>query len=308
MDSFWITILVMFFVILLASYIKSMTRDRCLKDFDGSMCIGVFKNGDSVWGILDVKPTGSVLRYPKPHDNIDHFELSFIIYRNEYQTLKGIFRPVEDMNKVERMRRNVQSIALKSGFFRKLRKGFRNFFAASRDAMIETIGTLTGRLYSKSSVISKNKKHLKDIEKGVIEFVGYSYDPILENLVGKKVVYEIQEGDDWVEYVGILKNYSKDFLEIFSTRFPVEIRFKIKETGQTVEHFKMRFSRTGGTLRIRNGRSTPVKVGDELFVEPGDEVMVTVPMEGEIEVRIVLLEEVDAVFPRSVAIVRHGAE
>ncbi len=308
MDSFWITVLVMFFIVLLASYIKSMSRDRCLKDFDGSLCISVFKNGDSVWGILDVKPTGSILRYPKPHDNIDHFETSFIIYRNEYQTLKGVFRPVEDMNKVERMKRNIQSITLKSGFFNNLRKGFRNFFAAARDAIVETLGTLTGKLYSKSSVISKNKKHLENIEKGVVEFVGYSYDPILESLVGKKVVYEILEGEKWVEYVGILKNYSKDFLEIFSTRYPVEMRFKIKETGQTVEHFKMRFSRTAGTLKIRNDRSSPVKVGDELVVEPGDEVMVTVPMEGEIEVRIVLFEEVDVVFPRSVAIVRHSAE
>ncbi len=308
MDSFWITVLVMFVIVLIASYVKGMTRDRCLKDFDGYFCIFKFKNGDSVWGMLDVKSTGSVLRYKKPHDNIDHFETSFIVYRNEYPTLLGIFRPIEEMNKIERMRREIQSAAVKVGFFSSIRKWFRKVFSVSRDAIVETLGTLTGKFYSKSSIISKNKKYVQEVEKGIVEFVGYSYDPILEEFIGKKVVYEIQIGDEWKEFVGVLRNYSKDFLEIFSTRFPVEVRFKIKETGQTEEFFKIRFSRTAGNLKIKNTRSSPVKVGDELIVEPGDEVMVTVPMEGEVEVRIVLFEEFDAIFPRSIALIRHSAE
>ena len=229
MDTFAITIAVIFVATLIISYFKSSSKDPCLKDFDDFPILVEFKNGRTVWGKMRLEATGMWLEYEKPHDNVTHKESGFLLYKKEFPTMFGVFRLVEDLPSSDRRRRDTRLVIENQKFLLFLRRKIRNFFAAVRDAFVETISLLIGRYGTKSSIISQNKKYVKGIGESVVDYIGNSYDPILEKLLGRRIVYEVQEGEKWREYVGTLKNYTKDFIEIVSSKFPVRLNLKMKK-------------------------------------------------------------------------------
>ncbi|MBN1127167.1 MAG: hypothetical protein JXA82_19345 [Sedimentisphaerales bacterium] len=44
----------------------------------------------------------------------------------------------------------------------------------------------------------------------------------MERHIGQKVVIEILEKDTWIEYVGVLKDYTSDFIEILDVNYSVK--------------------------------------------------------------------------------------
>ena len=309
MDTFAITIAVIFIATLIVSYFKATSKDACLKLFKKSMIVVKLKNGDTMWGRFFLESTGFLLVYEKPHDNVTHLETGFFIYKSEYPTLFGVFRPVSLMNEIElRERENLMKVYRK-GFFVWLRDKTRNFFSAVRDAIVQSFNLFLGRyLVPKSSVIASNKKYISSVGQSAVEFVGNAYDPLLERNIGKKVVYEVNIGDDWKEFVGVLMKYTKDFLAIFDTEFPLDVNLKIKGDGTEEEHFNVRFSRKGSKLEISNrrGDSIEIAVGEKTYkIDKGERKILEIPE--NVEFRMVLRETFDVVFPRSICIVRHTA-
>ena len=217
MDGFMLTILIIFVATLLTSYFKSASRDPVLKDFHGFPVIVFFKNGHTVWGKMNAKSTGFIIEYEKPFDNITHQESGFIIYRNEYPTIEKIVRVVDDLNDDDLTKRKIKSLSYKKSWLSYLRRGFRNFFAGVRDALVDTFGMFVGRMAPQSSVITKNQNYVKKVGESFVDYVNNSYEPVIEYLSGKRIVYETPNGDKWIEHTGITGKYSKDFLEILDS-------------------------------------------------------------------------------------------
>ena len=306
MDPFTITIIIIFSSTFVAGYLKSTLKDRCMKDFQRFPVIASMKNGKTIWGKFLLESTGFFLQYDSPHCNIDHEETGFIIYKPEYQTLSGIFRLVSDLSQEDRKRRGVKSLVFKQGWLFSIRKCIRNFFAAVRDAITDTFSLFLGKFAMRSSIISQNQVYMKKVGEGVFDYVGNSYDPVLERLVGSWVVVEIFRGGKWFEYLGILRNYTKDFVEVISIRIPLEIDFNIY--GDRMESFGFSFEYSGGLLRARNERSEEISVSfddsEKVCLESGKDLQLSFderPRKGT----IVINEELDAILPRSEAIVRH---
>ena len=53
--------------------------------------------------------------------------------------------------------------------------------------------------------------------------VGASFEPLLEKYIGHKVVLELIKGDKMLEYGGVLKEYTAEFVEI------MDVDYKEKE-------------------------------------------------------------------------------
>ena len=309
MDTFAITIAVIFVATLIVSYFKATSKDACLKLFKENMVVVKFKNGDTIWGRFFLESTGFLLVYEKPHDNITHFETGFLVYKSEYPTIFGILRPVSLMNEMEfRERENLMKLYKKS-FLIWLKDKVKNFFSAVRDAIVQSFNLFLGRyLIPKSSVVKANKKYISDVGKYAVEFVGNAYDPLLEKNIGKKIVYEINIENTWKEFVGILVKYSKDFLAIFDTEFPLEANLKIKGNEAEEEHFNVRFLRKGSKLEVINKRNDTVDIviGENTYkLDKGEKKILEVSKDEEF--KLIFRETFDVVFPRSVCIIRHTA-
>lgn len=52
--------------------------------------------------------------------------------------------------------------------------------------------------------------------------VATSYEPLLEKYIGHKVVLEIIKGDKIVEYPGVLKDYTADFIAILDANYQIK--------------------------------------------------------------------------------------
>jgi hypothetical protein len=49
--------------------------------------------------------------------------------------------------------------------------------------------------------------------------VGTSYEPLLEKRIGRKVVLELIKSDKVIEYPGVLKDYTSEFIEIMDVDY-----------------------------------------------------------------------------------------
>ncbi len=49
--------------------------------------------------------------------------------------------------------------------------------------------------------------------------IGASYEPLLEKYIGRKVVLEMIKGDNILEYGGVLKDYTGEFIEIMDVDY-----------------------------------------------------------------------------------------
>lgn len=311
MDPFLLTVSIIFFTTLVVSYLKSILSDRCLKDFEKYPVIVVLKNGKSIWGKIFIKSSGFLLKYDEPYDNVSHIEYGFIIYKNEFPTIFSIIRPLTILSAKERKRREIRKklVILKPLFW--LRKKIRNFFAAVRDAFVDTLSMFIGKVSSKSSLISQNQNYVKTLGSSIIDYIGNSYDPILENLIGKKIVFEILENNEWKEYVGTLKNYSKDFLEIFETEFPLRVTIKIRNKCEKITFFGIEIQNKNNQITLQNNIQALVKIyvgSSNYILKFGEKITIEQEVQVPVEITLEFSEKSDLILPRSIAVVRHLAE
>ncbi|MDI3472152.1 MAG: hypothetical protein PWQ20_330 [Thermotogaceae bacterium] len=305
------TVLIIFLTTLIVSYLRSIMSDRCLKDFEKYPVIVVLKNGKSIWGRIFIKSSGFLLRYDEPYNNVSHIEYGFIVYKNEYPTIFSIVRllnilPEKELKKREKRKKFV---ILRPLIW--VRKKFRNFFAAVRDAFVDTFSMLLGKASAKSSLISQNKKYVETLGANIIDYIGNSYDPILENLIDRKIVFEIFEDNEWKEYTGILKNYSKDFLEIFEAEFPLKVAIKIRNKHEKIVFFGIEIQNENNQIILKNNIKNSVKtcIGSSNYIlEPGKEITIEQEIQVPIEITLEFLEKSDLILPRAIAVVRHLAE
>ncbi len=71
-----------------------------------------------------------------------------------------------------------------------------------------------------SKVLIAQQKQVTKVKTELVGYAGTDYDPILEKHISKQVVLEITTPSNAVEeHVGILKEYSSDFLEVMGLKY-----------------------------------------------------------------------------------------
>ena len=160
--------------------------------------------------------------------------------------------------------------------------------------------------------------YLKRFSSVVVGSVGSTYDPLLERLIGQKIVVELVEGEESHEHVGILKNYSADFYELLDVQYPQRQSVPLAENGEvSAKHLKV--STEEGVVRVTNERDQPLllqsmQIGEQeemlnVVVDGNDTVELNLEETGQpLSLTVKVVRELDMVVPRRRCIVRHRAE
>ncbi len=233
-----ITIFFIFIAALLGAYLRSKSRDNCLKDFHGYQVSVQPKNGEIFEGRLLVFSTGFEVVYPAQYDNPEgNTESSSLLYKNEYENIHSLLRHHDQLtpgNKKKRLRqvRQTYQPSLARWMWRRLRNAFNIF----RDAIAQSLEAVFGSAKKSSALMSSQGGQISGMGRGLIGHFGNAYDPILERLVGKWVLVEVNSEGGTIEYPGILKEYTKDFLEVLCVPLERECDLILPRTTSVVRH------------------------------------------------------------------------
>ncbi len=324
MDSaFLLAIVFIFLSAIVSLYFQNRSLDPCLKAFQDFHVTLEEKDGDVAWGRLRVYRTGIELIYRQPNvDRQGHLETSYIFYREQFPALYAVYRYPEDLSPEERARRDqeIRRLVRSTWRTRMLRK-LRNGLAMLKDAILQSIGVALGQARKAapgSLVLRNHERELKTISKEVIGHVGNAFEPILERYIGRRVVMEITREGVTRELVGILKNYSAEFLEVLdvagSARFEVPVYaagVRVPEVELTVNGNQIAVKNTGGkTVYIRGLKWDGGEHEVDVVVKPGRTADFGIAEAPPPDARVLVefAARYDLVVPRTHAIIRHAAD
>lgn len=246
-DTFLLTIIFIALTTVVAAFVKGKSKDRCLVDFSKKMVRIQIKGGKEVWGRLIVESTGLEFDYLNKHKDEDgHDEYSYILYKNEFPKIEAIVLYHDQLskeNKEERLKELKKTYH--PGFFRRARRRIRNFFSTVRDSILEVVNLFMGQAKKMSFAqtnLASQDKYLSKMKGELVGLAATAYEPLLEKHIGKKVVLELLRGDKAIEYVGILKDYTAEFIEV------IDIDYK-KEENQPPKKADFVIPRSLGVIR-----------------------------------------------------------
>jgi tetratricopeptide (TPR) repeat protein len=320
--SFIITLGVIVLTTLIGAWLRARHRDRCLTDFDGYHITVERKNNRVMWGDMRLQPTGFELVYRSDVQDEGHMETSYVYYKDEYGEIQAIYRYARDLTP-ELQARRARSVekSLHPGVLRRARRSLRNFLSTAADSFAEALTMTLGRVRRKGAALmtDTSQSYLRGISKDVIGYVGTSFDPLLEKFVGTRVVVEVVEDEEVHEHVGMLKEYSADFLEVLDVYYPLpqEVKLSGKTDYQIAD--KVTITLEDRQLRIHNLADQPqylerIEVGEQstelnAILTGGEEIIVQIAAEGqEIALHMRIASRLDMVVPRAHALIRHRAE
>lgn len=226
-DTFAVTIIAIAVSTMVAAFVRRIKCDKCLKDFGGEMITLEKTAGQVIWGRLRVENTGLELVYDSPHADADgHTETSYILYRNEYPVIQAFIRFHDKLDgpaKAKRLKQLEKTYhpALSS---RTRRKVF-NIFRTVRDSIAEVVNLLISQAKKASpagTVLSSQDKYVTQMKDNLMSTPQASYEPLLERYIGQKVVLEIVKQETILECVGILKDYTAEFIEIMDADYALK--------------------------------------------------------------------------------------
>jgi len=324
MDStLLITLIVLMAGALLGGYFKGRERDRVLKDFAGYHVTLETVNGHLVWGNMLLHPTGIELIYRSDVQDEYHIETSYILYKDEFPQIQAVYRYLDEIDgdQWERRQRAWQK-TFHPGFWRRLQRHSRNFLNTVSDSLSESIGILVGYAQTSTKRISTGSdQYLSKVSQSIIGYVGTKYDPLLEHYVGTKVVVEVTEGETVYEHIGILKDYTADYLEILDVQYPRQAVLEMKQQEECREEQNIRVERHGDRLHVANiGEASllleRLRIGDQVrplnaVLDKDDELDLHLPPgtnESAVAIDAKVVRQLDWILPRAHALIRHKAE
>ncbi len=224
MDTFGITIFFIVLVTVVAAFVRRITRDKCLKNFRHNMVTLEQVSGKTAWGKLNVENTGLELIYPEKHRDADgHDETSYLLYKSEFANIQALIRYHDELSEANRTRRDSQlAMTYHPSMPRQIRRKTLNVFKTVRDSIVEVINILISQAKKATpagGVLTSQDKYVSQMKQELVGAAGTSYEPLLEKYIGHKVVLELIKGDKVLEYCGVLKEYTAQFIEIMDVPY-----------------------------------------------------------------------------------------
>jgi len=222
-----LTIIFIVLAALVGAFARRVTRDKCLKDFGGYLVTLERTDGRTVWGQVNVENTGLEFVYQQVHKDEDgHDETTYVLYKNEYQNIQALLRFHDQLDEVhQRERQKELDKTYHPPFFRKLKRKIMNLFKTVRDSILEVINLLMAqakKATAAGTVLTSQDKYVGQMQQQLVGTVGTSYEPLLEKYIGHKVVLEIKRGDRIIEYCGVLKDYTSEFIAVLDVYYRIK--------------------------------------------------------------------------------------
>jgi hypothetical protein len=224
LDPLTITIIFIILCAAVAAFVSSRRRDMCLKDFQGDMATLEETQGKVVWGRLRVESTGLEFVYAEAHpDTQGHTEKSYIVYKQEFANIQVIIRFLDQLSEKGSLRRREE---LKRTYhprlLRRLKRRILNLFKTLRDSFVDVINLFIARARTSAgvgAVLAGQDQYVSRMKEQLVGSVGTAYEPLLERHIGHTVVLEMIKGDKVIEYPGLLKDYTADFIELLDVSY-----------------------------------------------------------------------------------------
>ncbi len=222
-----ITIIFIILATAVGAFVRKRSRDKCLRDFERNMVTLEDTSGKAIWGALRVENTGLEFVYPEKQQDADgHEEASYILYKYEYPIIGAVIRfhdDLSDRHKTEREKELKRTYH--PGPWRRLKRRILNVFRTVRDSIVEIVNLLISQAKKASpagKVLTTQDKYVSQMKQELMGSGGTSFEPLLERYIGHKVVLELIKGEKILEYCGVLKEYTAEFLEIMDVDYAVK--------------------------------------------------------------------------------------
>ncbi|MGD2093690.1 MAG: hypothetical protein PVH77_01650 [Phycisphaerales bacterium] len=222
-----ITIIFIVLATAVGVFVRKRSRDKCLRDFEHNMVTLEDAAGKTIWGKLRVENTGLEFIYPAKHkDKQGHDEASYILYKYEYPRVGAVIRFHDELsedNKAEREKELKRTYH--PGLWRRSKRRMLNVLRTIRDSVVEIVNLLISQAKKATpagKMLTSQDKYVSQMKQELMGSVGASYEPLLERYIGHKVVLEMIKGDKILEYCGVLKDYTAEFIEIMDINYAVK--------------------------------------------------------------------------------------
>lgn len=217
---------------MLAVVLRKIKKDKCLKDFRNDIVTIELLNGQQYKGEFKLKSSGLKFNYPELIQDQHNLKfLSFLLYKNEYPDIQAVVRYHKDLTEeAEKLREDDFQKTFHPSRWRRIRRSIINLLKVIKDAVIEILNLLTSHLSKTTPVgaaISSNDKEVNKMKNEVYGLVETSYEPLLEDYIGERVILELKKGSGWVKYNGVLKDYTTEFIELIDVDYAPEEKGKI---------------------------------------------------------------------------------
>ncbi|MBI9020794.1 MAG: hypothetical protein JEZ10_06025 [Verrucomicrobia bacterium] len=223
MLDFWIPMFLVFVTATVAAIAARRKRDRCLKFLNLEQVMILLNSNKWLWGRLAVYPRTMELAYEKTEPD---GKASYVLYQSEIDEIKKIIQPTPDEGTPEYTvwKKELERIADPS-LARRSKRYLWNAFNTLRDAISQALSLLMGTLKSKTAMgkIASADKHAGEIGNTLISSVPNAYEPVLEKYLGKTVVVEMLEGNEVLEFSGLLQEYSGAYLLLRNVALKPEV-------------------------------------------------------------------------------------
>ena len=224
-NSLTITVLLIIVAVILGIIARRRKKDRCLRDFKNSPVLVEKIDGTIIAkGVLSVKTTGLIINFPQIIKTANgHLISSSLIYQYEYDLIQAIIRPHEELSDEGRKKRNKRLLkTYRPTLNRKIIRKIRNIFNSLKDSFLEIMNiSMTYLTKQKSSILASQDKYVRNINTELLESVGMSHEPLIEQYIGHFVVFELLKNEKKIKLTGVLKDYTKDFIEIMNVKYIV---------------------------------------------------------------------------------------
>jgi len=323
-NTFLITMAIILVGVMVGGYLNGQRKDRGLAAFEGYEVTLERLDGRLVWGKMKLETTGIELQYAADVQDEQHIETSYVVYKDEFPQIQAIYRYCDEMNPEQWERRERElEMAFHPGFRQRLRRRSRNFMNLASESLSQAIGIIVGQVRPRAGryITDASATYLGNLGKNIVGYVGTKYDPLLERYVGTQVVVEVTEGDTVYEHVGILKDYTADFLVILDVHYPNQSEFRLKGQRDRLENRSLKLVREGDSLTVRNiGEDSlflqRLAAGDQVqsinaVLDKDDELVLHLPQDvagADAELAAKVVRHLDWILPRSHALIRHKAE
>jgi len=228
MDSLTLTLIFIFVSALFGAFLRRRSRDKCLLDFDGDMAVLQHVDGREVArGLLDVESTGLEFRFPEPvKDDKGLFTSSYMFYKYEFEQILTIIRFHDLLDEEAKARRDKELAATyRPKFWRRMKRRLGNFFKTIRDSLEEVLQVIVSQVQKvgkTGEVLASQNKYVSKMQGQLLQSVGTAYEPLLEQYIGRRVVFELIKGGVITKYDGVLKDYTQDYVEIMDVHYAID--------------------------------------------------------------------------------------
>jgi len=325
-DLFWATIALIFLATLAGALIRRVRRDECLRLFHDSHVTVLLPSRPVLWGDMFVHSQGAHVVFDSPAGGSGLLAKSgALIYAEELAQVVAVCRTRFGLTREELAERERQlRRRVDPPVWRRAVRAAGNLVNLVRDAIVNTLGLLVGRITGKSPVAAAVKAESGRISKlggALVDVVANAYEPLLERLIGKPVVLELRMPDGApvpaMEFGGYLAEYNDRYVAILNPEQELGEVFEL-ETLETVEGHGCRLEAGPETVTVdctgleaivvRKLRAGEAETDVGAVLLPGHRLALRRPGPGLVCIEAFATRSLDLVCPRGRARVRFSGD